>query len=824
MKHLRLLLMAVAMFVLLPMVAQTRNISLTIHVTAPGGVVTDDAKLVLRHTGYSLSYGVVKLNTEGTAVVKVYAGAHSLQVTKDGYETWFQEFEVEDDMAVDVELEEQTQQPFALTTSVVHDVHTGLNDVTLSWNREAPVFFDDFESYEPFAIEFGEWTGIDGDGLIAAPLVGSYVNRGVRQYAQIMNPLVVEPAWYYDYPILRAYSGDQYVGFTRTLSGAALDDWLISPAITPGKLHELSFMAKAADQYIEKFQVYVTQVLDNPAKTDFVMINEGNYETADYRGWKRYTYDLSAYEGKMVKVAIRCISEYNSGGAFMLMVDDVRVGQPAGISRVPSRAHRVAAKSPLNPNEAFRIYVDSEQVGETEDYEYTITGLAAGTYVLGVQAVYAASQSDITTTTLTIEDTDVALNVNVTTNNGESVDGGIVEVFDETSDISYTAVITDGKAVFAAIPQGNYIVSVDIANYDPAEETIDLTEDTTLNIELHETLIEPYNITVDADAEGNALVKWNQNLAFRDSFEDYDDFAIQEFGDWRSYDLDQHNVYPIGLGSATNIVTFPGASTPSMPQPIPPMVFNPWNTTPAMAPTDVAIMAPTGDKTVIFFSPQQSTADKWLVSPEITIRDNFVCRFTAKAYSQYVESMALYVFLNGEGNPWYDTPYELSTIASVSSQQWTIYETPLDQFVGQTIRLAINYTSYDAFMAQVDDFYVGNLSDDGTAIDVGKVDHYEVYLDGVLVGTTTNPEYELTDVEPGEHNVGVKAIYTSGASEMATYTFNISSGIIDINAAATDDVVVGYYNLAGQPIVGEMPAGIYIARLASGGHRKILVK
>ncbi|MBQ2485319.1 MAG: choice-of-anchor J domain-containing protein [Muribaculaceae bacterium] len=824
MKHLRYLLFIVLAAALLPCVAQKRDINLTLHVTAPGGVSASDAHVVLRHVGYSLSYGRITLDSEGTTVVRVYAGEHSLEVSKSGYVTHTSTFTVESDMSVDVVLEEETLKPFSLSTSVAHDVHTGLNDITLSWNREAPVFFDDFESYEAFSINFGEWTGIDGDGLISAPLLGSYLNRSVRNYGQIMNPKVVEPAWWNDYPVLRAYSGDQYVGFVRTLSGDALDDWLISPPVTPGKMHELSFMGKAGDQYFEKFQVYVTEVLDNPGKGDFTMINEGNYELADYRGWKRYSYDLSPWQGKTIKFAIRCISEYNSMLSFMFMVDDVRVGQPLGVSKASRRAHRVA-RSPLNPNEHFRLLLNDEEVGQTEDYEYTFEGLPAGTYKLGVQAVYAASQTDVVETTVVIEDNNVALTVNVSTNNGENVNGQRVSLYAASDDLSFDAIIEDGKAYFASVPPGDYIVSVDVKHYDLAEESINLEENATVDIELKETLVDPYNITVDMDAEqpGNALVKWNQNLSFQDSFEDYEDFAVSEFGDWRSYDLDQHNVYPIGLGSATNIVTFPGASTPTAPQAIAPMVFNPYATVPAMAPSDVGILAPTGIKTVIFFSPQQSNADKWLVSPEMAIRDGFVCRFTAKAYSTYVESMELRVFLNGDDNPWYHDSYELSTIESLPSNQWTIYETPLDQFVGQTIRLAVHYTSYDAFMAQLDDFYVGNLNDDGSAVDVGKVDHYEVWLDGTLVGTTSDPWFTLTDLEAGEHTVGVAAVYTSGSSDTALYTFNVSSGIHDVRLAG-DDPIVGYYNLSGQPVSGTLPTGIYIARTASGAHHKVLVK
>ena len=180
---------------------------------------------------------------------------------------------------VSVTLVEKTRNPFALNTSLVHDAYSGKNSIEMSWNVEPPVFFDDFESYEPFAIQFGEWTGIDGDDEFTAPLLGSYPNRGVKQYAQIINPLTVIPTWWYDYPILRPYSGNQYAGFIRTNSGNANDDWLISPVITPGIDNVLQFMVKAADRFTERFQVYVTTKTDNPQASDFVRIDQGNYET-----------------------------------------------------------------------------------------------------------------------------------------------------------------------------------------------------------------------------------------------------------------------------------------------------------------------------------------------------------------------------------------------------------------------------------------------------------------------------------------------------------------------------------------------------------------
>ena len=268
------------------------------------------------------------------------------------------------------------------------------------------------------------------------------------------------------------------------------------------------------------------------------------------------------------------------------------------------------------------------------------------------------------------------------------------------------------------------------------------------------------------------MVRWNQNISFNDSFEDYPDFATLAFGDWRTYDLDQHPVYPIALGSLTNIISFPGSGTANAPTAIPPMVFNPWQTTPPMLPTDPAIQATTGDKTIVFFSAQMNGSNKWLISPEVTIRDNFVCRFNAKAYADYPESMEVCVFTEG-ANPETDDYTPVSSIDPVSAGQWLTYETDLTDYVGQTVRIGVHYMSFDAFFVQLDDFYVGNGEDEGSTIDVGYIDHYEVYLDGVLKGSATEPQFTLPRLAGGEHTVGIKAIYASGASQLVEYTFTL---------------------------------------------------
>ena len=234
MRNFKLLLVFVAVFATLQASALSRDCNLTVKVVTATGESLEGQRVMLVQTDYSMTYGASEttLDAAGECRLKVYSGNHRLTVERAGYAAYAEDFPVTGDMTLNVTLTEDVRNPFALKLAERHDPMTGKNDVTLQWNREDPVFFDDFESYTAFDTEFSPWTGIDGDHAAAAPLQGSYPNRGTLQYAQVINPLVVEPSWWTDYPVLRPYGGKQYVGFVRTYGGSANDDWLISPAVT----------------------------------------------------------------------------------------------------------------------------------------------------------------------------------------------------------------------------------------------------------------------------------------------------------------------------------------------------------------------------------------------------------------------------------------------------------------------------------------------------------------------------------------------------------------------------------------------------------------
>lgn len=797
--------------------AQTRDKTLTIAVTTDTGDNLEGQPLTLVQTDYSLSYGALVLDAAGTCTVKVYAGSHRLTVERLGYAVATTDFTVAEDAAtasVQLHLTEQVQMPFAFTAVPQHDALTGKNHVRLTWNTEPPAFFDDFETYEPFAIQFGEWTGIDADLEAAAAIEGEYPNRCVMQYAQIINPLAVSPPWWYDYPILRPYSGKQYVGFTRTSSGNANDDWLISPAITVGKEHVLMFLGKAADKYDERFQVYVTTKTDQPTQADFTRIDEGNYETADYKGWRIFQYDLGAYTGKEVKFAIRYISHYNRNGSFMLMIDDVYVGQAKDYENTiaKTKARRAPARSASNPNEYFHVYLDGNEVGVTEEYEYVVEDVPEGTHTLGVKATYLAAESEMATATVVIDNAFAPITFHVSAESLLSADGQVVNMVDLATSDTYEATVKDGVAVIPSLPHGDYVARIEEGAFNAWQQTVSLPAQQEVDVLLTDRVMTPYNITADVDEGQTVVVKWNRELLFCDSFEDYDDFATGEFGGWKTVDRDKMPVYPIALGDINNVVFFPGAGTANSPQSIAPMVFNPWSTTPPMMPTDPAVAAPTGDKTVIFFSPQRAAADKWLISPAIDIYEGYTMRATLKSYDgMYPETAEFCVATVG------DQPEDFMTIATaddIAAEQWTIYEADLADYVGQRVRLALHYISYDAFFLQLDDFTVGSVDGETPFIDYGNVVRYDIYVDGVKIGESTTPTYTLTGLGLGSHTVGIVAVYQNAVSEMATVTVNVSTDMIPVTLQSAEPAA-DVYTLSGQKVrqqLNQLPKGIYIIR------------
>ena len=141
------------------------------------------------------------------------------------------------------------------------------------------------------------------------------------------------------------------------------------------------------------------------------------------------------------------------------------------------------------------------------------------------------------------------------------------------------------------------------------------------------------------------------------------------------------------------------------------------------------------------------------------------------------------------------------------------FQVDLSQFNGMAIRIGIHYVSYDAFLCQIDDFTVGPENGEGEVVDYGNVVRYDILVDGEKIGESQTASYIIPVLSAGTHTVGIKAIYQSGESEIATYTIEGTAGIAQtaINAAMPTAV----YSLSGVYMGNKLeavPAGIYLVK------------
>ncbi len=762
--------------------AQSRDKRLDINVTNSIGVSMEGVHYTLHTNAYDMDYSAAEtvLDASGHSSVMTYPGSHTIRIALTGLRTYTATFDMEGDKTLDIALEEDITDPYSLHAVVSHDVYDGLNAIDMEWNKELAIFEDDFESYDAFTIDPQPWTGIDKDGVPAVVLAGEYPNSGKPQYIQIVNPWTVSPAWDLQYYYTMApRSGHQYAAFLQPNNGNN-NDWLISPQIAVGDDNCLRFYMRRADVGDARIKVGITTV-ENPSTTDFTTISAGNYLSPGYEDWEEVIISLADYAGQTVKIGFNCTSR---NGAVMTMLDDIFVGRINMAAQ--GKSHRVPAHSPANPNEKFYIYLDGNKIAETTEYSYSIDDVSEGQHTVGVQAVCLTGSSATTEASVTVSnDNYAAATVNVTANNGRSLEGAGI-AFDGPEG-GYFAAITDGKASIISLPKGQYEVSADIDGYDLASITLDLSGDATADMLLKETIVKPFNITADtteeADGTHTVVLNWNRDLGFTDSFEDYDDFATGTFGGWTTLNFNgEHQVsYPISFNG--NEINFPGCSLSSAPRSVPPMVFNPLATRPSLA-DDGAFLAPDGSKYVAFMGPQGIAADKWLISPVVRLYDGYRFDMTAKGYPIYAETLRILIS-DGSTNP---DDFVLIDEVVVPYNQWTQYQVDLSAYHNMDARLAVQCVTNDGFVAQVDDIRIAPAGE-MTSQSLGFVNSYDVSLDASHYGNTGKPTMTLKGLQNGSHTFGVKANYATGSSEEAQYQLTLAG--VDGVKATISSVIGG---------------------------------
>lgn len=201
-----------------------------------------------------------------------------------------------------------------------------------------------------------------------------------------------------------------------------------------------------------------------------------------------------------------------------------------------------------------------------------------------------------------------------------------------------------------------------------------------------------------------------QSVIFEDSFETYDDFLIENIGDWTLVDLDLRNTYGFeGVGFAETGVAKSF------------QVFNSTTTTPPLTPSATSDWSGrTGVKAAVCFAAvpgEGVTANNdWLISPQIQLAaSGNVLSFWAKSCDTQFGAEKFRVGISTTNTE--TTSFTIISpgafVTNPATALWVEYTYNLENYQGQNVYIAINCISDDQFGFAIDDFKVsGTLSAD----------------------------------------------------------------------------------------------------------------
>ena len=137
------------------------------------------------------------------------------------------------------------------------------------------------------------------------------------------------------------------------------DDWFISPQVQLGGASTISLWAASLSTQWgpEEFYIAVSTTGNDPA--DFTDVSP-KYQPGD--AYEEFTFDLSAYNGQMIYVAIHCVSNDH----WVLMIDDINVSTDLGVEEVYNNIH-------IYPNPSTGI-VNVENVAGSTILVYNVLG------------------------------------------------------------------------------------------------------------------------------------------------------------------------------------------------------------------------------------------------------------------------------------------------------------------------------------------------------------------------------------------------------------------------------------------------------------------
>lgn len=277
---------------------------------------------------------------------------------------------------------------------------------------------------------------------------------------------------------------------------------------------------------------------------------------------------------------------------------------------------------------------------------------------------------------------------------------------------------------------------------------------------------------------GSVFTMNAQTVLFEDSFETYDDFIIENIGDWVTIDLDGGGTYSGGGGTFDNQFD-PKAF----------MVFNPTTAgvTNAESGTEIRNFDPkTGSKYMACWASAEGANNDWMASPVITLGASqnevkFWVKSMSGSYGEEKYKVGVYV---GNGTPVGTADFTIisgATSLSAPYANWQEKTFNLDAYAGQQVRIGIQCVSNDVYMLMVDDFSVTTAS---ASVDSALAGSFSVYpnpaTDVLNISNSINAEINaitITDL----NGRTVKQITTNGSVDSQINISDLNTGVYFVN-------------------------------------------
>lgn len=408
-------------------------------------------------------------------------------------------------------------------------------------------------------------------------------------------------------------------------------------------------------------------------------------------------------------------------------------------------------------------------------------GVAKGLYRYAVKAVYSGGEVSypafsgvvprLMTTRATLRfSTDVP---------GTGAADAAVLLVEKDGAHSYTATVgADGSAVVDDVWEGTYSLTATKAGFNPVQTEITVSgeQDFEDDFTFAEAIAAPANIFVEeTGTDTERLVRWDVSTGIFEDFESFADCAVDAPGElgWSYIDGDGARLW----GPWDTAVEDPAA-------------FVAYD---ADAASTGYLRAHSGKMVLAALSTREAVPnDDYLISPELNFGKEVVLNFWA--YTYWLRDDEMRVGYSTTGKDLADFTWIGSPLTLAREEAWENFTVTIP---AEARYVAINVRNCHR-ASLIDDIFIGDATDipgvtavRAPAREPGVAESYEVYLDDVKTGTTAAKEYLLTGLSDGTHTVGVRAVFASGASEMLTAQFEVTStGIGNVGTDADGALAV----------------------------------